>query len=78
MSYNWGPSYIVPSEVLKKYSGNVLLREEFDENLLRKELEELELTGSIARVVNPCIIARRIRVHGLRSGSPTTYMRISR
>ena len=53
MSYNWGPSYIVPSEVLKKYSGNVLLREEFDENLLRKELEELELTGSIARVVNP-------------------------
>jgi len=53
MSYNWGPHYIVPSEVLKKYSGNVLLREEFDEDLLRKELEELGLTGPIVRVTNP-------------------------
>ena len=53
MSYNWGPRYIVPSEVLKKYSGNVLLREEFDEDLLRKELQELALTGPIVRVTNP-------------------------
>ena len=53
MSYNWGPHYIVPSEVLKKYSGNVLLREEFDEALLHKELEELALTGPIVRVTNP-------------------------
>jgi hypothetical protein len=53
MSYNWGPRYIVPSEVLKKYSGSVLLREEFDEDLLLKELEELGLTGPIVRVTNP-------------------------
>jgi hypothetical protein len=53
MSENWGPHYIVPSEVLKKYSGSVLLREEFDEELLAKELKELGLTGSILRVVNP-------------------------
>ena len=53
MSYNWGPRYIVPSEVLKKYSGSVLLREELDEDLLRKELEELGLTGPIVRVTNP-------------------------
>ena len=53
MSYNWGPRYIVPSEVLKKYSGNVLLREEFDGNLLRKELEGLGFTGSVVRVTNP-------------------------
>jgi hypothetical protein len=53
MSYNWGPHYIVPSEVLKKYSGNVLLREEFEEDLLRKELEELSLTGPVVRVANP-------------------------
>ena len=53
MSYNWGPHYIVPSEVLKKYSGNVLLREEFDEDLVSKELEELGLTGPIVRVTNP-------------------------
>ena len=53
MSYNWGPRYIVPSEVLKKYSGSVLLREEFDEDLLHKELERLGLTGSVVRVTNP-------------------------
>lgn len=53
MSYNWGPHYIVPSEVIKKYSGNVLLREEFDEELVSKELEELGLTGPIVRVNNP-------------------------
>ncbi len=53
MPYNWGPHYIVPSEVLKKYSGNVLLREKFDEDLLHKELEELALTGPIVRVTNP-------------------------
>lgn len=53
MSYNWGPRYIVPSEVFKNYSGSVMLREEFDEDLLRKELEALGFTGSIVRVVNP-------------------------
>jgi hypothetical protein len=53
MSYNWGPHYIVPSEVLKKYSGNVLLREEFEEDLAIKELEELGFTGPIVRVTNP-------------------------
>lgn len=53
MSHNWGPHYIVPSEVLKKYSGSVLLREEFDEELLDKELKELGLAGPIQRVVNP-------------------------
>jgi hypothetical protein len=45
MSYNWGPRYIVPSEVLRTYSGSVLLREELDEELLHKELEvSLELS----------------------------------
>jgi hypothetical protein len=53
MSYNWGPHYIVPSELLKSYSGSVRLREEFDEDLLRKELEGLGLTGRIVRVTNP-------------------------
>jgi hypothetical protein len=53
MSYNWGPHYIVPSELLKSYSGSVRLREQFDEDLLRKELKELGLTGPIVRVTNP-------------------------
>ncbi len=53
MLYNWGPHYIVPSEVFKTYSGSVLLREEFDEDLLHKELEELAFTGPIVRITNP-------------------------
>jgi hypothetical protein len=53
MAYNWGPHYIVPSEALKSYSGGVLLREKFDESLLRKELEELNMLGPVVRVVNP-------------------------
>ena len=53
MSYNWGPHYIVPSEVLKEYSGNVLLREEFDQELLNKELEALCIPGYIVSIANP-------------------------
>jgi hypothetical protein len=53
MSYNWGPHYIVPTDVLQSYSGAVVLREEFDEELLRKELEALGVTGPIAKINNP-------------------------
>ncbi len=53
MDYNWGPHYLVPSEALKVYSGGVLLREEFDEDLLRKQLKELGLAGPVTRINNP-------------------------
>ena len=59
MSYDWGPHYIVPSEVLKTYSGTVRMREEFDEELLRKELETLGLPSLILRVVNPWYIRKK-------------------
>ncbi|MGD9076661.1 MAG: hypothetical protein PVJ69_15690 [Desulfobacteraceae bacterium] len=53
MSYNWGPHYIVPTEAFESYSGVVMLREEFDEDLLHKELEEVSASGHIDRVTNP-------------------------
>ena len=53
MSYNWGPHYIVPSKALKSYSGAVRLREELDEELVRKELAELGLSGPIVKITNP-------------------------
>ena len=53
MSYNWGPYYIVPSEILRTYSGNVALREYFDEDLLNKELESLGISGPITKITNP-------------------------
>jgi hypothetical protein len=53
MPHNWGPHYIVPTEVFESYSDIVMLREEFDEVLLQKELEELGISGYIDRVTNP-------------------------
>ncbi|HEY49078.1 MAG TPA: hypothetical protein G4O13_03450 [Dehalococcoidia bacterium] len=53
MPYNWGPNYIVPSTVTTTYSGIVQLREQFDKELLEKELEELTVTGVIKRITNP-------------------------
>jgi hypothetical protein len=53
MSTDWGPHFIVPSETLKTFSGRVLLRETFDEDLLIKELKDLGLEGNPIRATNP-------------------------
>jgi hypothetical protein len=53
MSYNWGPHFIVPSELLTSFSGHVQLREELDEGLLKQELEELGLSSVIGKITNP-------------------------
>jgi hypothetical protein len=53
MSFDWGPHFIVPSEAIKEYFGHVLLREQLDETLLAKELRNLNISGSIAKVTNP-------------------------
>jgi hypothetical protein len=53
MSHDWGPHYIVPSEVLKSYSGAVVLREDLDEDLLTKELASLDMSGPVIKIVNP-------------------------
>ena len=56
MSYNWGPHFIVPSETLRTFSGRILLREDLDEGLLRKDLDSMGLTGSVVRISNPWYI----------------------
>ena len=53
MAYAWGPKYIVPTKVLKTVSGTVTLQEEFDEELLNKELKAVGVAGRIVRVNNP-------------------------
>lgn len=52
IQYDWGPHYLVPTKAVSKYSGCVLLREEFDEVLLRKQMDERRLSGSVARMSN--------------------------
>jgi len=59
MSYDWGPYFIVPSETLKKFSGHVMLREYFDEDLLNKELEQLGFAGTVEYVANPWYYRRK-------------------
>lgn len=53
MSYNWGPNFIVPTNIIEKYSGRIKLRETLDKGLLAKELAELGLSRTVVRIVNP-------------------------
>jgi hypothetical protein len=53
VSINWGPHFVVPTRVLNKYFSFVVLREIFDETMLKKELAELGLSGSPVRITSP-------------------------
>jgi hypothetical protein len=59
MSYDWGPRYIIPSEIIETYSGNVVLREELDADLLGKELAALGILGPIVDIINPWYYRRK-------------------
>jgi hypothetical protein len=59
MSYNWGPNFIVPSKITEHYSGAVQLREDLDEDLLRKELAALGLPDVIVKITNPWYYRRK-------------------
>lgn len=59
MDYNWGPSFIMPSETLRDFSGRVLLRDEYNEELLRKELAELGCGNQPFHVTNPWYYRRK-------------------
>ena len=58
MSYEWGPQFIVPSETLRSFSGRTQLREELNDELLRKELDSLGFTGPVVRIVNPWYVRK--------------------
>ena len=53
MSYDWGPHFIVPTSVLKTYSGIVKLREELDDELLQMELGSIGLPTTVVNISNP-------------------------
>jgi hypothetical protein len=59
MSINWGPHFIVPSQAAKEFSGIAVLRENFDEGLLREELKNLGLDGAVVKVINPWYYRKR-------------------
>ena len=68
MTYNWGPSFIVPSETLRSFSGRILLRENLDRQLLKKDLESLGLEGPVLRITNPWYVRRAGRVTWMKVG----------
>ena len=53
MAYNWGPNFIMPSDTLRKFTGRVVLREDYNETLLRQELAELGCGDQPFHVTNP-------------------------
>jgi hypothetical protein len=53
MSYNWGPNFLVPTDLIKKYSGRVILRETLNRDILAEELDALGLAKGVARITNP-------------------------
>ncbi|MCK9357450.1 MAG: hypothetical protein M0R22_09965 [Dehalococcoidia bacterium] len=55
---HWGTHFIASSDTSHTLSGRVLLREELDEALLRRELDQLGLQGPIVRVTNQWYIRK--------------------
>ncbi|MBE9506236.1 MAG: hypothetical protein IMY84_05410 [Chloroflexi bacterium] len=68
MTYNWGPTFIVPSETLRNFSGRIQLRENLDRELLKKDLESLGLEGPVVRIVNPWYVRRTGRTTWMKVG----------
>ena len=71
MSNNWGPHFIVPSDTLNSFSGTVVLRESFDNELLEKELEELGYSGAPYKAANPWYFRKRDQETWIKIGEST-------
>jgi hypothetical protein len=59
MSIDWGPHFIVPTDVIESYSGAVQLRETLDRELLAKDLAEHGLPQRVVRISNPWYYRRK-------------------
>jgi hypothetical protein len=75
MPYFWGPHYLVPSKAISNYSGCVLLREKFDEELLRKQLDERGHSGSVIRVTNGWFFRKKNSEKWIRIGESGDIIR---
>jgi hypothetical protein len=75
IQYDWGPHYLVPSKALINYSGIVLLREEYDEGLLRKQMDERGLSGSVIRINNLWYYRRKYSQKWTKVGESSDILR---
>jgi hypothetical protein len=56
---NWGPQFFVPTLAINRYCGCVILRGNLDDELLKKELEDLAVEGYPKGYSNVWYIRRR-------------------
>jgi len=56
---SWGPQFFVPTISIKHYSGRVLLRESLDDELLKKELEAMNIEGRPVSFTNAWHIRKK-------------------
>ena len=59
MAIDWGPHFIVPTDVIESYSGAVQLRETLDRELLAKDLAEHGLPQRVVKIANPWYYRRK-------------------
>jgi hypothetical protein len=55
----WGPQFLVPTIAIKKYYGCIVLRENYDDELLKKEFEALRISGYPIGVSNAWYIRKK-------------------
>ncbi len=55
----WGPQFLVPTIAIKKYYGCVVLRENYNDELLKKDLEDLNISGYPVGVSNSWFIRKK-------------------
>jgi hypothetical protein len=56
---SWGPQFLVPTISIKKYCGCVVLRENLDDELLKRELASLHISGYPMGVTNAWYIRKK-------------------
>jgi hypothetical protein len=55
----WGPQFLVPTIAIKKYYGCIVLRENYDDELLKKDFEALRIPGFPIGVSNAWYIRKK-------------------
>ncbi len=68
---HWGPQFLVPTITIKHYSGRVLLRETLDDEMLRKELEAMKISGRPYSYSNGWYIRKKGTLTWLKIGEST-------
>jgi hypothetical protein len=56
---SWGPQFLVPTIAIKKYYGCVVLRERYDDELLKKDFEAMRISGYPIGVSNAWYIRKK-------------------